>query len=226
MRATFRSTCILPIMLLVLTILATPSAAAQPSIPINGRYSIITVKIYIPAYPKWAHDTVLKAAIAWNQAQLWSLRNNPSKMFYFLEADESTATSIVSFSMPSAYSTLAVGWTCYTFAPGSTTEITSTQTYLNPSIFNASQASNVTATRYGFWLALHELGRILGLGSVLDQHDIMDPLYTPERINGVPQLSTLDLYALHVLAQGSDPNFVALPVGVQDLFTPVTNFLP
>lgn len=217
---------VLPLFLLALMTL-TPVHAAQPSIPINGRYSVLTIKIYIPASPKWAHDVVLNAMIAWNKAQLWNLQNNPAATLYnFVETNDGTATSVVSFSMPAAWASIAVGWTTFKFAPGSRTSIVSTQTYLTPTVFNEAQGSNATARSYAFWLALHELGRILGLGSILDGKDIMEPRYTTARITKVPNLSTLDLYALHVLAQGSAPTFVTLPDGVQDQFTPVTVFLP
>jgi hypothetical protein len=217
---------VLPLILLALIALTPVHASTEPSIPINGRYSVLTIKIYIPATPKWAHDVVLNATIAWNRAQLWNPQNNPTATLYdFVEADDGTATSTVSFSMPAAYASIAVGWTTYKFAPGSRTSIASTQTYLTPTVFNDAQGSNATAREYAFWLALHELGRILGLGSILDGKDIMEPRYTPERVTQVPKLSTLDLYALHVLAQGSAPNFVTLPDGIQDQFTPVTVFL-
>ncbi len=213
-------------MLMVLIALTPVHASTEPSIPIQGRYSVLTIKIYIPTTPKWAHDVVLNATIAWNKAQLWNLQNNPTATVYdFVEADDGTATSTVSFSMPAAYASFAVGWTTYKFSPGSRTSIVSTQTYLTPTIFNDAQGSNTTARSYAFWLALHELGRILGLGSILDGKDIMEPRYTPERVTQIPNLSTLDLYALHVLAQGNAPNFVTLPDGVQDQFTPVTIFL-
>jgi hypothetical protein len=226
MRAFRRFTWILAIVLLTLTTLTTCQAETQSSIPINGRYSIITINIYIPPYPTWAHDVVLNAAIIWNRAQLWNLQNNPSPIFYFLETNQGMATSIVSFSMPAEYAAIAVGWTNYKFAPGSSTRIVSTTTYLSPSIFNAAQENNMTARRYALWLALHELGRILGLGDILDGHDIMDPFYTPQRISQVPEISTLDLYALHILAEGNTPYFVTLPFGIQDLLTAVTFFLP
>jgi hypothetical protein len=217
----------LPLLFLALITLTPVNASTQYSIPINGRYTVLTIKIYIPATPKWAHDVVLNATIAWNRAQLWSLENNSTATVYnFVEADDGTATSTVSFSMPAAYASIAVGWTNYNFAPGSRTSIVSTQTCLTPTIFNDAQGSNATAREYAFWLALHELGRILGLGSILDGKDIMEPRYTPERITQVPKLSTLDLYALQVLAQGTAPTFVTLPNGVQDQFTPVTTFLP
>ena len=217
---------VLPMVLVVLVAL-TPVDGAQLSIPINGRYSVLTIRVFIPLAPKWAHDIVVNATIAWNRAQLIYPRSNSTGSVYtFVETDNGTATSTVSFSMPAAYASIAVGWTNYEFAPGSRTTVVSTQTYLTPTIFNAAQGNNMTARRYAFWLALHELGRILGLGSLLDGKDIMDPRYLSERVDEVPQFSTLDLYALYVLAQGNAPSFVTLPEGVQDQLIPVTRFLP
>jgi hypothetical protein len=221
------STIVIASILLVIVTVAPAQASTQPSIPINGRYLTLTIKIYIPASPKWAHDIVLNAALAWNRAQIWNLQNsNSTEVYQFAETDDGSATAIVSFSLPAAYAGIAVGWTDYKFAPGSRTTVVSTKTYLTPTIFNEAQANNVTAQRYAFWLSLHELGRILGLGSILDGQDIMEPRYTPQRISQVPRLSTLDLYALHVLAQGSAPTFVTLPNGVQNQLTAVTFFLP
>jgi hypothetical protein len=218
---------ILPLILLILLAVTPVHASTQLSIPIYGRYSVLTIKIYIPPSPKWAHDVVLNATIAWNRAQLWNLQNNPTATLYtFVEEDDGTATSTISFSMPAAFASIAVGWTNYKFAGGSRTSIVSTQTYLTPTVFNDAQSSNTTARQYAFWLAIHELGRVLGLGSVLDGQDIMEPRYTPQRVSHVPRISTLDLYALHVLAKGSAPSFITLPDGIQDQFTPVTAFLP
>jgi len=221
------SAYLLSILLLTVIIGMGPVQAAQPSIPINFRYSTLQIKIFIPKTPKWAHDVVLNATIAWNRAQLFYLHLNPhAKVYTFVETDDGTATSTVSFSMPAAFASIAVGWTNYKFAPGSRKVVVSTQTYLTPTIFSESQASNATARRYAFWLALHELGRILGLGSLLDGKDIMEPRFTPARIDKTPVFSTLDLYALHVLALGKAPTFITLPVGVQDQLIAVTNFLP
>ena len=215
-------------MALVIVVTLTPvHAATGPSIPINGRYSVLRIKIYIPLTPKWAHDMVLNATIAWNRAQLLYLQNNPSATIYnFVESVDGTATSTVSFSMPAAYASIAVGWTNYEFAPGSSTSIISTQTYLTPTVFSNAQANNATARLYAFWLALHELGRVLGLGSVMDGKDIMEPRYFAARVDEAPQFSTLDLYAVHILAQGSSPSFVTLPDDFQDQFAPATYFLP
>ena len=126
--------------------------------------------------------------------------------------------------MPKAYAGIAVGWTNYNFEPGSRTSVESTQTYLDPNVFNAAQAGNQTARHYAFWLAIHELGRVLGLGSILDSSDVMDPMATPARLDS-PMLSTLDLYAVHVLASGSAPAFVTLPSNVQNQMVDATTFL-
>jgi len=204
-----------------------PAHASGASIPINGRYSTLTISIYIPAYPRWAHDVVLNATIAWNKAQAWYSQSNASAPTYrFVETSDGTATAIVTFDMPKAYAGIAVGWTDYKFARGSRTSITSTQTYLDPTVFNQGQESNMTARHLAFWLALHELGRILGLGSVLDGQDIMEPRATPERATQIPRLSTLDLYAIQVLALGATPPFVTLPGGVPNELTLATFFLP
>jgi hypothetical protein len=127
--------------------MVTPAhASTQPSIPIDGRYSTLTIKIYIPPSPKWAHDIVLNATIAWNRAQLWNLQNNPTATLYtFAETDDGTATSTISFTMPAAYAAIAVGWTTYKFATGSRTSIASTQTYLTPTVFNDAQAAEIEA---------------------------------------------------------------------------------
>ncbi len=126
--------------------------------------------------------------------------------------------------MPPAYAGVAVGWTEYKFAPSSRTTIISTQTYLDPTVFANPQESNVTARMYALRLALHELGRVLGLGSVLDGHDIMDPMGTPDRARDPMLISVLDLYALKVLASGNAPGFVTLPGDVPNQLLNADNF--
>ena len=225
--ATKVSALLIPVALILIVSLTPVHAATQTSIPIIGRYSVLTIKIYIPTTPKWAHDVVVNATLAWNRAQFSSLQTNPAATVYqFVETDDGTATSTVSFSMPAAYASIAVGWTDFKYAPGSRTTIISTHTYLTPAVFSESQAANATARRYAFWLALHELGRILGLGSLMDGQDIMEPRYTPQRVTQVPRISTIDVYALHILASGSAPAFVTLPDGTQNQLIPVTALLP
>lgn len=83
----------------------------------------------------------------------------------------------------------------------------------------------MTARQLAFRLAIHELGRILGLGSVLDGHDVMDPRDTLSRAAQPPMISILDLYAVHVLAGGSAPSFVTLPSNVQNQMIDAHAFL-
>ncbi len=196
-------------------------ASAQPSIPIIGRYSSLVISISVPQFPAWAHDVVVNAMVAWNQAQLWQGAASP--VYTFVEVNDGSANAKVSFDMPKAYAGIAVGWTNYKFEPGSRTLIKSTQTYLDPATFNV--ADNLTAGQYPFWLALHELGRVLGLGSILDSSDVMDPMATPTRASQPPMLSTLDLYAVHVLASGSAPAFITLPASVLNQRVDARNFL-
>lgn len=211
------------LLLSVLTAFPVAHAGLQYSIPINGQYPSPVIGLQIQATPKWAHDIVLTASLVWNQAQVWHQQaiSSTEAVYTFVEANNGSAT--VKFSMPGAYSGIADGWTNYKFAPSSRNIIVSTQTFLDPNIFNSSQENNATTRQSAFWLALHELGRVLGLGSVLDSREIMNPLWTPYR--ATPMISTLDIYALHVLASGGVPNFVTLPSSVQNQLFGARTFL-
>jgi hypothetical protein len=203
-------------MLILVTVftIPRPAHAAAYSISVNGRFSHLKIGLVIPSTPKWAHDVVLNASLAWNRAQVWyqQISSSERTVYTFVEANNGNA--IVNFNMPRAYSGIAVGWTDYEYAPASKTIIVSTQTFLDPKVFNSSHENNATARRYAFWLALHELGHVLGLGSVLDSQDIMDPLWTTNR--AAPMLSMLDIYAVCMLASGNALNFVTLPNGMQN----------
>jgi len=172
---------------------------ATYSIPVNGRWANSNITLAIPPTPEWAHDVMVNASLVWNRAQVWFQDNFASfdNAYSFIESEAGNVS--VSFTMPPKYGCVAVGWTEYVFAPSSTT-ILAAHIYLDQVAFNSTQENNVTARQYAFRLALHELGRVLGLGSVLDPRDIMNPLATPSRAADPPMLSTLDLFAVHVLA--------------------------
>lgn len=191
------------IFLLLLPLIAgLPSAQASPhySIPVNGRYSTLTIPIQIQQEPRWAHDVVVNATLVWNQAQKWFQEN----------VQDGPVT--VTFSLPAAYSSFAVAWTEYKFAPSSKTTITSAHVYLTETIFSQAQESNSTARQYAFRLALHELGHVLGLGHVLDGKDIMDPRAPAYLATQQTLISSLDLYAIHTLASGAGVSaFILLP---------------
>lgn len=189
-------------------------ASSDYSIPVNGRFTAFTVGVQIPQTPKWAHDVVLNATIAWNEAQKWYQQNIESGQTYtFIES--STASVRVAFGIPAAYSGFAVGWTDYRFTPSSKVSIASAQVFLDGNVFSATQENNSTARRYAFRLAMHELGHVLGLGHVLDGKDIMDPRGPAYLTTQQPLLSTLDLYAIHVLASAQNvPAFIFLSSAV------------
>ena len=108
--------------------------------------------------------------------------------------------------MPAACASIAVGWTQYILDNEST--IVAAHVYLDGTIFKAPQEPNTVGREYGFRLALHELGRVLGLGSLVDGSDIMNPIGTVGRANEPPMISFIDLFALHILA--SEP-FLSTP---------------
>jgi hypothetical protein len=97
--------------------------------------------------------------------------------------------------------TNAVGWTQYVLDHSLT--IIGAHVFLDEDVFSAGQQHNETALEYGFRLALHELGRVLGLGSLVDGLDIMNPIGTAMHAGNPPLISMIDLFALHVLASKS-----------------------
>jgi hypothetical protein len=145
---------------------------------------------------------VLDAASAWNLAQVWFQQNYfpDGSVFTFVASSSGNVT--VSFGMPAQFASIAVGWTQYVL--NGTSTILGAHVFLDGNIFNAHQVPNVTGQEYGFRLALHELGRVLGLGSTVDGMDVMDPLGTVGRAAEPPIISFIDLFALHMLA--SEPS--------------------
>jgi len=214
-------------MLFATLLTALPHVIADPqySIPLNGRYSDLTITLDIQQEPRWAHDIVLNASIAWNQAQNWYDENFQAGPSYrFLES--SSGSVKVNFGVPAAYSEFAVGWTDYKFAASPKNSIVSAQVYLDEGIFDAAQGGNSTVREYAFRLALHELGHVLGLGHLLDGKDIMDPRGPAYLSTKQPLLTTLDLYAIHLLASlANAPAFAYLPTSIPYRIVDASNFL-
>jgi len=188
-------------LLLILT--SRPAYACAYSIPVVGRWSALQIGLDIPSTPTWARALVLKAARVWNQAQVWFQQNYfpDGSLYTFVTSASGNVT--VSFTMPVAYASIAVGWTQYVLDGPST--ILGAHVFLDGNIFNALEEPNITGQKYGFRLALHELGRVLGLGSLIDELDIMNPIETVSLASEAPLISLIDLFALHILA--SEPYF-------------------
>jgi hypothetical protein len=177
---------------------ARPAYATTYSIPVVGRWSTLQVGLQIPSTPAWAHDLILNASRAWNVAQVWFAQNYfpGGRAYTFVQSPTGNAT--VTFGMPAGFACIAVGWTQYQLDHSST--ILSAHVFLDDQVFNAGQEHNATALDYGFRIALHELGRVLGLGSLVDRLDVMDPIGTASHALDPPIISMIDLFALHVLA--------------------------
>ena len=192
-------------LMLSLTLIVTvrPAYATTYSIPVVGRWSTLQVGLRIPSNPTWAHDLVLNASQVWNMAQVWFTQNYfpGGKVYTFVESPVGNAT--VAFGMPAECASIAVGWTQYNLNNSLT--IIGAHVFLDGGVFNPGQEHNETTLEYGFRIALHELGRVLGLGSLVDGLDIMDPIGTVSHALDPPIISMIDLFALHVLA--SEPFF-------------------
>jgi hypothetical protein len=127
-------------------------------------------------------------------AEVWFTQNYfpGGRVYTFVESPVGNAT--VAFVTLAECASIAVGWTEYIFDKSLT--IIEAHTFLDENAFNAGQEHNETAPKYGFRIALHELGRVLGL----DGLDIMDPIGTVSHALDSPIISMIDLFALHVLA--------------------------
>ena len=212
-RASSRNLATFSVLLCLVMIAPTAQAQTLYSIATSGRFATLSIEIRIPLTPKWAHDVVLNATIAWNQARIWYQREvHAGPAYRFIESNKPNVT--VSFTIPSLESGFARGWTSYNFAHGSVV-IASAQIYLDQKIFSADQEHNSTDRRVAFRIALHELGHVLGLGEMFDGRDVMDPRGNLDAT--APLISTLDLYTIQLLASSlSVPAFVNLPSNITD----------
>ena len=194
---------LLPLLLIPAT---RPAYACDYSIPVAGSWSTLQIGLVIRSTPSWARALVLNAARAWNLAQLWFRQNYfpDGNVFTFVASPFGDVT--VSFGMPPEFASIALGWTQYVLDGTST--IAAAHVFLDGNIFNAPLEPDTTGLEFGFRLALHELGRVLGLGSLVDGLDIMDPVGTVNRAAEPPIISFIDLFALHILA--SEP-FLSSP---------------
>ena len=218
-----RAGILAPALALILIMFARPAYATTYSIPVVGRWPTLQVGLQIPSTPVWAHDVVLNASQVWNRAQVWFTQNYfpGGQVYSFVESPVGNVT--VTFGMPVQYACIAVGWTQYVLDKSLT--ILGAHVFLDESVFSAGQEHNETALEYGFRLALHELGRVLGLGSLVDGFDVMDPIGTIGHALDPPIISMIDLFALHVLA--SEP-FFSSPIVLntdQGMFTNAWNII-
>ena len=138
----------------------------------------------------------------WNQAQEWFAKEYfPNSSVYTFDGGNSSAPVQVRLLNQSTLVGTFQGWTDYR-------EQNSVMVSANVTIaaWNSKQAVLI--------LSLHELGHVLGLGHVsCCERDLMDPYPLTNSASSVP--STLDLYAVHILASGDQvPIHVLLPKNI------------
>jgi hypothetical protein len=186
-------------------------AQTEYYIPVYTQLGVASgrVGVVIPADPKWAHDAVLDALGIWNQAQVWF------KETYFPTGQTYDFTeSSTGIQVQYLY---GVCGGCGSMRLNYTSQALFVQVGITDENKNTNSPLTVTTT------AEHELGHALGLKHTEVEGDLMYPVGTANLLY-VP--STLDLYALHVLATGLNvKNVIVLPSDIPYM-TPPEEALP
>jgi len=175
------------------------NAQEQYTIPVTWRLPPGQVKIVVPATPRWAHDAVLDAMRIWNEGQLWFKEKyfKTGEVYTFSESASGVEVRFVYRDQ------------------GSTGVVLETPAGRMISLRLTDSNNNTISRDVIASCSAHELGHILGLGHTSVHLDLMWGLVVP----GVP--STLDLYAVHMLAGGlKERVIVALPSGIPYVSVP------
>lgn len=168
---------------------------------LGGRWASYIITVQVPTSPELLRNATISAMESWNSGQLeftqayftgaptytFSLAPNAAVAVEFLDMSNETnigETQLMPWPLTGKVIEGAV-----------------------VKLLTAFGSANFTSPLYMSWLtalAIHEFGHVLGLG-----HPKI-----PDIMNGTANsffLSTLDLYAVHVLADGQVPNSTTLP---------------
>ena len=193
------------ILVLVLGVMiSSPPVPSAYVIPLEGaRWSSNTIPVYISGGEEWQQNQTLQAMQLWNQAQLWFAKEYfPNASVYTFEPGDSSAPVQVTLLDSSMVVENILGWTGY-------------QTQ-NGVIESANVKIAATNSEHAVLvLSAHELGHVLGLADdiICCESDLMNTYPTVNNVSALP--TTLDLYALHVLATANAiPSFVWMSNGI------------
>lgn len=213
-RSGFRLIQVVYLIVLFLELSILPVLANQSTfvIPLEGgRWRGLTISVYVPGAPSWSHNATLRAMSDWNKAQAWFARTYyPQSPFYTLiDGDRSAPAQVQLVNATSSdYTTLKI-------VPRFQKD---NATIISVVVHVGTKVDSVLFHE----VVMHELGHVLGLGHVkcCIQEDLMYPIANPYTARQYFP-STLDLYALHVLAtERIIPSSVTLPDHIQYVTVP------
>jgi len=179
-----------------------PVAHADASyvIPLEGgRWVSNVIPVHVSGGTVWQQNQALQAMKLWNQAQLWfNDKYFPNSSGYTFEPGDASAPVQVTMLNSSIIIEGVLGWTDYRLENG---------------IIKSAKVGIAAAypEQVVLVLSAHELGHVLGLGDdvLCCKKDLMNASPIVHNVSAIP--TTLDLYALHVLATVSTvPRFVWL----------------
>ena len=184
---------ILLLVLLSPLLLPTVKVAASYMMPLRGyRWTSHIISIRIETNSNWpftqqARKTVLEAMNIWNEEQIWFVKQ-------YLPSDSYAVYNLIE----SDKGIIVVRFQNWTYQFTGMTSNCKPEVFCAVSIAITFFDSTPVRDYYIRIIALHELGHVLGLGHTDVGGDLMHDTW-----NNATLPSTLDLYAVYVLAQGS-----------------------
>jgi len=186
--------------LLLSLLLPMVSAQATYTIPLEeASWWTNRINVQIPSSPSWAHNCVVPALKTWNQAQTW-FRDTyyPTGSVYTLIESQNTNPDVTVNFTVSLVNGQYRGQTFYT----------TTGNYFDSGVKVTISLKSDTCIVVTI-IAIHEFGHVLGLDHATYPEDLM---YVHAITASGP--STLDLYAVHMVAQHQVSSSVTLPLNI------------
>ena len=177
---------------------------------LGGRWVSYVIMVQVPTSPGVLHNATISAMDSWNNGQLWFTQTYfPGAPTYTFSLSTNGVVVVEFLDMSNKTN---VGEAQLSPWPLSGKVIEGAIVKL-PTAFGGA---NFTSPLYMSWLtalAIHEFGHVLGLGHP----------QIPDIMNGTVNsffLSTLDLYAVHILADGQVPDSITLPSNIPFNYVP------